>query len=287
MLPRIAGTAPPSSTIGQTLTFEPDTVPAAVEVSCLDEDIGRDTVLGIGCASGLALMPASEPWTRTETVALSDDRGRPTGFIDVVIEWGLPQGVKGALLHVSVVRGHGLVRDRPCGRYCLVRVGTATLRTHSVLKGGNAPEWQPVLRTRRQAGFSALPAIYDAASRGDVDTVLRTLTGGWGKVDVNLRPPGRHGNTALHRASSNGHVAVIRELIRARADINGRTDEGWTPFHCACHSGQRSALAPKPAPSCPESLLTRRLLAPAQSWLRFCFILRRISPSRMRKARQD
>jgi hypothetical protein len=125
--------------------------------------------------------------------------------------------------------------------------------------GGRVPRWAPVPRRhtpRHTQGCAAVPVLYDAADRGDLETVCRALVGG---ADVNHQPDGRHGNTALHRAASNGHVEVVRELVRAGADVNALTrprsprGEGWTPLHMACHSGQRGA-SPKTAPG--PSLLT-------------------------------
>ena len=42
------------------------------------------------------------------------------------------------------------------------------------------------------------------------------------------------GYTALHRASYNGHVSIISELINADANIEAVTEDGWHPLHCAC-----------------------------------------------------
>ena len=42
------------------------------------------------------------------------------------------------------------------------------------------------------------------------------------------------GYTALHRASYNGHLDVISQLISSGASVVARTDDGWQPLHCAC-----------------------------------------------------
>lgn len=139
-------------------------------------------------------------------------------------------------------------------------MGVTTLRTRTVVDGavvdgmvadGRNPEWKPFCPTgvatrgtpRTAQGYHKLPILYGAADRGDVEEVKRALKAG---VIVSAAPEGRHGNTALHRAAAAGHVAVVKELLRARdgnaPDINAKTDEGWTPYHCACHSGQNRML---------------------------------------------
>ncbi|XP_044142789.1 ankyrin repeat domain-containing protein 49-like [Bufo gargarizans] len=40
--------------------------------------------------------------------------------------------------------------------------------------------------------------------------------------------------TPLHRASYNGHLAIVRELIARGADVHAVTVDGWTPLHSAC-----------------------------------------------------
>ncbi|KAM4796125.1 ankyrin repeat domain-containing protein 49 [Rhinophrynus dorsalis] len=40
--------------------------------------------------------------------------------------------------------------------------------------------------------------------------------------------------TPLHRASYNGHLSVVRELIARGADVHSVTVDGWTPLHSAC-----------------------------------------------------
>ncbi|KAG8584580.1 hypothetical protein GDO81_004675 [Engystomops pustulosus] len=40
--------------------------------------------------------------------------------------------------------------------------------------------------------------------------------------------------TPLHRASYNGHLAVVQELIANGADVHAVTLDGWTPLHSAC-----------------------------------------------------
>ncbi|PMD57091.1 ankyrin, partial [Hyaloscypha bicolor E] len=44
---------------------------------------------------------------------------------------------------------------------------------------------------------------------------------------------GEDGNTALHYASENGHLEVVRVLIERGAGIDGRNKRGETPSHLA------------------------------------------------------
>jgi hypothetical protein len=57
--------------------------------------------------------------------------------------------------------------------------------------------------------------LYDAAQRGDVETVQRLST----SVDINSKNI-MTGETALHLASKKGHVEVVRVLVEANADLN-------------------------------------------------------------------
>ena len=42
----------------------------------------------------------------------------------------------------------------------------------------------------------------------------------------------------LHTAARNGHVEVVRELLRWDAEINARDDEENTPLHHAAKAGK-------------------------------------------------
>lgn len=59
-------------------------------------------------------------------------------------------------------------------------------------------------------------------------------------VDINARD--EFGNTALHWASVNGHIAVVRELIQKGADVNAKNKTNSTPLHLASGSGQIMAV---------------------------------------------
>lgn len=44
--------------------------------------------------------------------------------------------------------------------------------------------------------------------------------------------------TALHKATLNGHLPVIRYLVSAGADVHAQDGDGWTPLHNACSKVQ-------------------------------------------------
>jgi ankyrin repeat protein len=46
-----------------------------------------------------------------------------------------------------------------------------------------------------------------------------------------------HEWTPLHLAARYGRVAILHELVRAGADVNGRGFHGWTSLHYAARSG--------------------------------------------------
>ncbi len=49
--------------------------------------------------------------------------------------------------------------------------------------------------------------------------------------------------TKLHRAAKRGHVAVVKVMLKARADMEARDENGGTVLHWA--AGQRHAEAVK------------------------------------------
>ena len=68
------------------------------------------------------------------------------------------------------------------------------------------------------------------ASRGGHDTCLQILiTFAPGGPEALLDNADVDGNTALHFASSNGHLLVLRTLLAAGADSEKRNAWSWTP----------------------------------------------------------
>lgn len=62
------------------------------------------------------------------------------------------------------------------------------------------------------------------------------------------------GNTALHRAAANGHVAAIAALAAAGARLT-RNGAGSTALHWAALNGQADAAKARDAGGCGEALL--------------------------------
>ena len=58
--------------------------------------------------------------------------------------------------------------------------------------------------------------------------------------DLHLRlayRQGIFGYTPLHEAVSNGHLDILKLLLRKQADVNSRANSGYTPLHLAASLG--------------------------------------------------
>jgi ankyrin repeat protein len=69
-----------------------------------------------------------------------------------------------------------------------------------------------------------------AAGENSLPEVHRFVRAG---ADVNAKTE-LDGTTPLHKASTNGHSQVIKELIEHGADIEATTQSGWISLHWAC-----------------------------------------------------
>jgi len=75
--------------------------------------------------------------------------------------------------------------------------------------------------------------LYSAACCGDLAGVKDALwlrNGGARRVNARFR----YGETALHGASGRGHLAIVKVLLDAGANIDSRDDDEGTPLHNAC-----------------------------------------------------
>ena len=52
----------------------------------------------------------------------------------------------------------------------------------------------------------------------------------------------RGGHTALHKAASNGHEAVVQVLVDEGADVNAKDDGGRTALHHASLNGHEAIV---------------------------------------------
>ena len=80
----------------------------------------------------------------------------------------------------------------------------------------------------------AMPELLGAAKASDLELLTRLLDRPG--VDVDERDAAAGGETALHLAAEEGHTEAVALLLARRADVNGRSREGWTPLHSAAQS---------------------------------------------------
>ncbi|KAF0700357.1 Aste57867_9107 [Aphanomyces stellatus] len=85
-------------------------------------------------------------------------------------------------------------------------------------------------------GEQGSTAMLTSASNGRMKIVELLLP----LVDINQA--NKEGVTALHRASSSGHVDVVEALLIATANVNQATVDGDTPLHTACRMGREDVV---------------------------------------------
>ncbi|XP_056007550.1 uncharacterized protein LOC125665455 [Ostrea edulis] len=76
-----------------------------------------------------------------------------------------------------------------------------------------------------------------ACEEGHVSIVKELVKAG---ADVNLRD--FRGNTPLKAASEEGHVSIVKELVKKGADVNMQNESGDTPLVIACRKGHVSIV---------------------------------------------
>ena len=75
------------------------------------------------------------------------------------------------------------------------------------------------------------PHFLTAAQKGSTEAV-KTILERFGEEILGFKDD--DGYTALHRASYNGHVDVVKLLLSSGANVLSGTEDGWQPLHCAC-----------------------------------------------------
>jgi ankyrin repeat protein len=79
--------------------------------------------------------------------------------------------------------------------------------------------------------------LFEAAKRGDADEVKRLVS----ELGVSVDAKDRNRNTALHHASREGHVAVIKQLQRHKAKLTSQNRSKETALHLAAQYGHAEA----------------------------------------------
>ena len=81
--------------------------------------------------------------------------------------------------------------------------------------------------------------IQDAARDGDINTVNSLL-----KSDPSLvfSKGGVYNGTPLCWAAQEGHQEIAELLLRDKADVNAKDDNGWTPLHDAAMYGHKNII---------------------------------------------
>jgi len=70
--------------------------------------------------------------------------------------------------------------------------------------------------------------LFDAANRGDINTISRLLSEG-----ININVANQQKETALHMAAARGHYSTVIYLIKNGANPFVRTVKQWLPIHHA------------------------------------------------------
>jgi len=91
-------------------------------------------------------------------------------------------------------------------------------------------------------------SFYDAAEHGLLQELLLLMSHGAGdgdgfSIDVNLKKGGFYNYTALHFASENGHVDIVRELLKVPG-IDPNSDDSFlrSPLILACQRAQTEVI---------------------------------------------
>ena len=81
-----------------------------------------------------------------------------------------------------------------------------------------------------------IPLFMDAISSGDVGAVQKFIEE---RMNVNIT---RSGVTPLMLAASKGHFAVVQAILQAGANINEKSEDGWTALHKAAYDQAETAV---------------------------------------------
>jgi len=112
---------------------------------------------------------------------------------------------------------------------------------HSTATSSKVPQpLPPPKATHRPSYNPAMQAAFtNACKAGDRLTLDGLLRRSSGQIDVDLY--GDDGRTALHRASADGQLPLVRLLVAHGADTQLRTREGWSAVHLASFAASGGA----------------------------------------------
>ncbi|RHY74888.1 hypothetical protein DYB30_001081 [Aphanomyces astaci] len=89
-----------------------------------------------------------------------------------------------------------------------------------------------VLQAKEDAHLNGCSALHDASANGHVD-VVRYLLLHHAAVDLK----NNNGQTPLYQAAQHGKVDVVRVLLDHNAAVGAVSNNGWTALHDACANG--------------------------------------------------
>jgi hypothetical protein len=91
----------------------------------------------------------------------------------------------------------------------------------------NCIHLQPIMMNVK-FGWYGRTQLHHCAEKGLTTSVKRLLS--IRNINVNVKDDG-DGMTPLHWAARNGHVEIVRLLLQNGAEVNAKSNRGWTPLH--------------------------------------------------------
>ncbi|CAK7222067.1 hypothetical protein SCUCBS95973_004715 [Sporothrix curviconia] len=82
-----------------------------------------------------------------------------------------------------------------------------------------------------------------AATNGNLQLVEALLNGSLGGAVADVSAANNRGRSALHLAAEANHEAMVRLLLKFKADPNAVSDGGWTPLHNAVQNGHEAVVS--------------------------------------------
>ena len=144
-------------------------------------------------------------------------------------------GVVQALLD----RGADWRREDPEGKTAFDMARGANHKTALLLR-----DWGAKSGTDQDRIDHATGLLWEASCRGDAAEVARLLAEGKAEIDGTQRMGQKRADSSqssLFVAAWNNHVAVMKLLLAAKADIELTTVTQWTPLMAAAHNGHADA----------------------------------------------